>query len=126
MLSNLETSTQKLLQIIFFGQPEMKDVLNRRDLLQLRQRINVRYHLRELTENEVLDYLAHRLNVAGADTNCFTQEASRAIWQLSGGIPRVINMLADRAMLAAYAQNSGIVDTTMVENAQADLEGVHS
>ena len=126
LLSNLETSTKKLLQIILMGQPELKDLLNRPDLAQLRQRITIRYHLPELAKEEVTNYIAHRLTVAGAERSFFTAEACDMIYQLSSGIPRVINVLADRAMMSAFTQNSMEVGASMVECAQADLEGVHA
>lgn len=124
LLSNLETATQKLLQIIFFGQPELKDILMRRDLTQLRQRISVRYHLPELSREEVGKYIEHRLKVAGASGDIFQGDAVDLIYQLSNGIPRIINMLADRAMLAAFAQSSNKVEPAMVAAAHTDLEGV--
>lgn len=124
LLSNFETATQKLLQIIFAGQPELKDVLNRPGLLQLRQRITVRYHLPELPREEVSEYIAHRLKVAGAEGNFFSEEAIDFIYKVSTGIPRVINVLADRAMLAAYTQNTLLIGPAMIECAQNDLEGV--
>lgn len=124
LLSNLETATRKLLQIILLGQPELKDLLNRRDLLQLRQRVSVRYHLPALMREEIGNYIIHRLKVAGAGGNFFTGEAMNLIYELSAGIPRIINMLADRAMLAAFTQNSKTIEESMITMAQADLEGV--
>ncbi len=124
LLSNLETTTQKLLQIILMGQPELQDLLKRKDLTQLRQRITVRCHLPELSLEEVGQYILHRLNVSGAHENYFTPEAVQRIYQLSKGIPRIINVLADRAMLAAYAKNVFVIDPIMVECADADLQGV--
>jgi len=124
LLSNLETTTQKLLQIILLGHPDLKDLLNRPDLKQLRQRITVRCHLPELSLEEVGHYVAHRLKVAGARENFFTTEAMQRIYELSSGIPRVINVLADRALLAAYTQGVFVVDPMMVECADADLQGV--
>ena len=126
LLSNLETSTQKLLQIILAGQPELKDLLSRPDLRQLKQRIAVRYHLPELSRAEVGDYVWHRLKIAGSEGNFFSEEALDVIYQLSTGIPRVINILADRAMLAAFTQNTMVIGPSMVEYAQSDLEGVHA
>ncbi len=123
LLSNLETTTRKLLQIILMGQPELNDLLTRPDLKQLRQRITVRYHLPELSREEVGQYLSHRLNVAGASENFFTADAIQRIYELSSGIPRIINVLADRAMLAAYAKNALPVDALLVECAEADLQG---
>ncbi|MEI7751008.1 MAG: AAA family ATPase [Candidatus Omnitrophota bacterium] len=126
LLSNLETTTQKLLQIILMGQPELKDLLKRPDLKQLRQRITVRCHLPELSLEEAGQYIAHRLNVAGAHENFFTAEAMQRIYELSSGIPRVINVLADRAMLAAYAKSTFVIDPVLVECAEADLQGAMS
>lgn len=124
LLSNLETATQKLLQIILVGQPELKGLLERPALEQLRQRITIRYHLPELSREEVGNYLTHRLHVAGASRNFFMDDAVEMIYQLSAGIPRVINVLADRAMLTAYIQNSTDISVSMIECAQADLQGV--
>jgi general secretion pathway protein A len=123
LLSNLETTTQKLLQIILMGQPELKDLLKRPDLKQLRQRITVHCHLPELSLEEVKQYIAHRLNVAGASENFFTAGAMQRIYEISAGIPRVINMLADRALLAAYTRSVFVIDPLLVECAEADLQG---
>ncbi len=126
LLSNLETTTQKLLQIVLVGQPELKKHLERPELRQLKQRVMIRYHLPALTREEIGDYLAHRLSVAGTDKNFFSEQAMDLIFQISGGIPRIINVLADRAMTAAFTQNSKLVVPSMVEAAQSDLEGVHA
>lgn len=123
LLSNLETATHKLLQIILIGQPELGELLNRDDLRQLKQRIMIRCHLPELSLKEVDAYLRHRLNIAGVPRDIFTPDAIKRIYELSSGIPRVINILADRALLAAYAENSAMVDGGMVECAEADLQG---
>lgn len=123
LLSNFETSSQKLLQIILAGQPELKDLLNRKDLKQLRQRITIRAHLPELSREDTETYVEHRLKVAGTEKHLFTKDALDMIYQLSSGIPRLINVLADRAMIAAYIQNSPVIHASMVETAQADLEG---
>lgn len=124
LLSNLETTNQKLLQIILMGQPELSDLLKRKDLKQLKQRITVRCHLPELSMDETRGYIEHRLTVAGASPQLFSPEAIGRIHELSSGIPRVINILADRALLAAYTQNHTTVDVTMVECAESDLQGV--
>lgn len=124
LLSNLETTSQKLLQIILMGQPELGELLGRRELKQLRQRIAVRCHLPELSLKEVGYYIGHRLGVAGATRDIFTGDAVKRIHELSSGIPRVINILADRALLAAYAGSHAVVDVNMVEYAEADLQGV--
>ena len=125
LLSNLETTTQKLLQILFIGQPELNEIMNHPSLVQLRQRIAVRYHLPELNLREVSQYICHRLNVAGAEKNFFTPDAIARIHELSSGIPRMINVLADRAMLAGYVKNTYKISSALVECAEADLQGVN-
>lgn len=126
LLSNLETATQKLLQIILVGQPELRDLLNRRDLVQLYQRITIRYHLNILTLDESGDYLEHRLKVAGAAGTFFTPEAAARIHLRSGGVPRLMNVLADRALMAAFAEGEKIVTPAQVDHAQEDLEGIRA
>lgn len=126
LLSNMETATQKLLQIILVGQPELKDLLNKPSLLQVRQRITLRYHLPALSCEDVGNYIVHRLSVAGAKQSFFTQSAIELIYQKSKGIPRLINVLSDRAMIAAYTQNTRVILPSMVELAEADLEGIHA
>ena len=123
LLSNLETTNQKLLQIILMGQPELNDVLRRRDLKQLRQRIAVRCHLPELSLEEVGEYIHYRIRIAGASREIFSANAIKRIYELSSGIPRVINILADRSLLAAYAKHNVDVDAVLVECAEADLQG---
>lgn len=123
LLSNFETNTSKLLQIILAGQPELKDLLNRQDLVQLKQRVTIRTHLTELSREEAGNYLAHRLKVAGANVNFFTAQAIDRIHEISGGIPRVINVLADRALMTAYTQGLRLVETAMVDYANADIQG---
>ena len=124
LLSNLETSTQKLLQIILVGQPELKDLLSRKDLVQLYQRIAIRYHLTALNRQEAEDYLMHRLKVAGALNNCFTTDAVDYIYEISKGVPRVMNVLADRTLMAAYAESSKLVTLSMAKYADSDLQGI--
>lgn len=124
LLSNLETATQKLLQIILVGQPELRSNLNRKDLVQLYQRITIRYHLTALSREDTENYLAHRLSIAGAEGNFFSTEAVDLIFQLSSGVPRLINVLADRAMMAAYTQTCKVIGPSMVEEAHNDLQGV--
>ena len=125
LLSNLETTREKLLQIILVGQPELRALLARPDLAQLRQRITIRYHLISLNREETEKYLVHRLRVAGSEERLFTPEAIDKIFEQSGGIPRLINVLADRALLAAFSKGMRIVETALVEAAQSDLEGVN-
>ncbi len=126
LLSNFETTTMKLLQIVLVGQPELKVLLDRSDLRQVKQRINVRYHLPALTREELGHYITHRLSIAGTDKSFFTEESLDLIHQMTDGIPRLINALTDRAMLAAYTQNSKLIVPSMVEYANSDLQGVHA
>jgi general secretion pathway protein A len=126
LLSNFETPTTKLIQIVLVGQPELKVLLDRQDLRQVKQRINIRYHLPALSREEAGHYIGHRLSVAGTDKIFFTEQAIDLVHQMSSGVPRVINALADRAMLAAYTQNSKLIVPSMVEYANADMQGIHS
>ena len=105
LLTNLETETQKLLQIILIGQPELRKLLAREDLRQLAQRITGRYHLDPLSRQETAAYVRHRMRVAGATADIFTRGALREIYRVSRGIPRVINIICDRALLGAYTQD---------------------
>jgi len=124
LLSNLETTQEKLLQIVLVGQPELRLLLARPDLAQLRQRIGIRYHLPALNLEETEKYITHRLRVAGSEEQIFTPEAMEKIYERSGGVPRLINLLGDRALLGAFAKGIRIVETALVEEAQSDLEGV--
>lgn len=124
LLSNFETTREKLIQIILVGQPELRALLSRPDLVQLRQRIAIRYHLPSLNREETGKYLVHRLQVAGSEEPLFTPEAVDRIFEGSGGVPRLINVLADRALLAAFTKGTRIVEAALAAAAQADLEGV--
>jgi len=124
LLSNLETTREKLIQIILVGQPELRELLARPDLAQLRQRIAIRHHLPSLSGDETEKYVAHRLQVAGCEERLFTPEAVERIYECSAGIPRLINVLADRALLAAFTKNVRIVEAALVDEARADLEGI--
>lgn len=117
LLTNLETTTDKLLQIILVGQPELRDLLNRPALRQLNQRITAHYHLQGLNLDETCTYIQHRLSVCHGDPQLFTSAALRKIFKLSGGIPRLINRLCDRALLGAYAKGQRQVDVRLVLNA---------
>jgi general secretion pathway protein A len=123
LLTNLETETQKLLQIILIGQPELRKLLAREDLRQIAQRITARFHLDPLSREETSAYVRHRLRVAGATTDIFTRGALREIYRISGGIPRVINILCDRAMLGAYTQELHLVPGSLVRRAGAEVFG---
>ena len=123
LLTNLETATQKLLQIILIGQPELRDLLDRTDLRQLAQRITGRYHLKPLSREETMGYVRHRLKVAGAAEEIFTQGALREVHRLSSGIPRVINVACDRALLGAYTQDRHEVTAALVRKAAGEVYG---
>jgi general secretion pathway protein A len=123
LLTNLETPTQKLLQIILIGQPELRELLDRNDLRQLAQRITGRYHLKPLTRDETQGYVRHRLKVAGAAGDIFTAGALRELHRLSGGIPRVINVSCDRALLGAYTQETRTVSAALVRRAAGEVYG---
>jgi general secretion pathway protein A len=124
LLSNLETDDRKLLQIILMGQPELRDRLNNPDLRQLRQRITVRYHLSPLKVAEVGLYVQHRLQVSGANgAPYFTAPALWRIHRYSSGIPRLVNALCDKCLLAGYVQQRDRIDFNMVGAARRELEG---
>ena len=110
LLTNLETDRQKLLQIIMVGQPELREILASPELRQLAQRITARYHLASLTAKEVSEYVNHRLEVAGAKNILFPEDVTRHLFRLSNGIPRLINLICDRALLGAYVQGKQSVD----------------
>jgi general secretion pathway protein A len=117
LLTNLETPRQKLLQIILLGQPELREMLARPELRQLAQRITARYHLTPLDEDETDAYLRHRLAVAGSTRFPFTRLAVRKLHEHSGGVPRLINVVADRALVGGYAQDLAQVGERHVERA---------
>jgi general secretion pathway protein A len=122
LLTNLETAERKLLQIILIGQPELREMLARPDMEQLAQRIIARYHLGPLSREETELYIRHRLAVAGAQAHMpFEPAALAGIHRLTGGVPRRINLLADRALLGAYAQQRAQVDKRTVEQAAREV-----
>jgi general secretion pathway protein A len=123
LLTNLETPTHKLLQIILIGQPELRELLDRTELRQLAQRITGRYHLEPLSREETLGYVRHRLRVAGAVEDIFTPSALAEVHRLSGGIPRVINVTCDRALLGAYTQETRKVSSGLVRLAAGEVYG---
>ncbi len=123
LLTNLETAKQKLLQIILIGQPELRELLARTDLRQLAQRITGRYHLEPLTREETAQYIEHRLKVAGAVGEVFDKGAKKAAFRLSGGVPRLINVICDRALLGAYSVSSRRVNGRLVRRAAAEVRG---
>jgi general secretion pathway protein A len=123
LLTNLETNTRKLLQIILIGQPELRELLSRNELRQLAQRITGRYHLAPLSEPETAAYVRHRLRVAGATTEIFGRFALREVHRLSGGVPRVINVICDRALLGGYSLDRHRITTALVRQAAAEVFG---
>jgi len=124
LLTNLETATQKLLQIILIGQPELRDMLERDDMRQLAQRVTARYHLEPITRQETGAYIQHRLQISGITTDVFSTAAVDHIQRLSGGIPRLINVLCDRSMLGAYVEGKSQIDKRIIKKAASELLSV--
>jgi general secretion pathway protein A len=122
LLTNLETSKDKLLQMVLLGQPELRQLLQRQDLRQLAQRITARYHLSPLNQEETHGYVKHRIQVAGAQSNPFRRSAMRALYQRSGGVPRLINIIADRALAGAYARETANVTPALVHAAANEVQ----
>ena len=126
MLSNLEAENEKLLQIVLVGQPELREKLKSPDLRQLRQRIAVRYHLKALKEEEMPFYIAHRLQMAGATNGAspvFDRKALKIIYQYSGGTPRLINILCDKALLLGYVVEKRSIDLDIIIRSISEIEG---
>lgn len=121
LLTNLETTKQKLLQIILIGQPELAQMLAQPDLRQLAQRITARHGLTALTHDETCDYIAHRCRVAGARKPLFNRAAMHRVHRATGGIPRLINILCDRALLGAYTHGKPMVDGRIVSRAAGEV-----
>jgi putative secretion ATPase (PEP-CTERM system associated) len=123
MLSNLETDSSKLLQIILVGQPELRDTISSPALRQLRQRISINCHLQPLSRIEMEQYIYHRLDVAGnRDAIAFTQKAFDLISSSSQGIPRLINIICDFLLISAFAEESRSIDEIMVKDVTGDLD----
>jgi general secretion pathway protein A len=123
LLTNLETAKKKLLQIILIGQPELKQLLDRPEMRQIAQRVTGRYHLEPLSQEDTAVYIGHRMKVAGAHAEVFMPRAVRQIYRLTGGIPRLINVVADRSLLAAYTQECTRIDAQLVKRAAAEVFG---
>jgi general secretion pathway protein A len=124
LLTNLETNERKLLQIVLIGQPELRDMLARPELEQLAQRVIARYHLGALTEGETVQYIQHRMGVAGLTAALpFDAAAMRRIHALARGVPRRINLLCDRALLGAYASGRPHADVRIVDKAATEVLG---
>jgi len=122
LLTNLETSKEKLLQIILLGQPELRELLQRRSLRQLAQRITARYHLTPLGREDTARYVQHRLQVAGAERSPFRRSALKALYQRSHGVPRLINIIADRALVGAFAGERQYIDARQVHAAADEVQ----
>ncbi len=123
LLTNLETASQKLLQVILIGQPELREVLARVELRQLAQRVTGRYHLNPLSSGETAAYVNHRMRVAGNATQVFTAAALREIHRLSKGVPRIINVISDRSLLGAFTQDSPVIGPSLVRGAASEVYG---
>ena len=124
LISNLETDTEKLIQIVLMGQSELRDVLERHELRQLAQRVTARYHLTPLTLEETKAYMRHRLKIADGEGKVgFEREALAAVHRYSGGVPRLINLICDRALLAGYVSDSRVIKAAMVRQAANEVKG---
>ncbi|MDU0356049.1 AAA family ATPase [Paraglaciecola aquimarina] len=109
LLTNLETHREKLLKVVLIGQPELQQLLKRNELRQLAQRITARYHLLPLSKSEVAAYIGHRLQVANGDVSIFSKATIKAAYNITGGIPRVINLLCDRALTLTFTKQLPVV-----------------
>ncbi|HET8646911.1 MAG TPA: AAA family ATPase, partial [Vicinamibacteria bacterium] len=122
LLSNLETDTEKLIQIVLMGQSELRDLLGRHELRQLAQRVTARYHLTPLDRAETAEYVRHRLAVAGGEGKAaFAAPALEALFRASGGIPRLINLVCDRALLGGFVQGRREIAADLVRSAAAEV-----
>lgn len=124
LLTNLETNQEKLLQIIMLGQPELRETLSRPEMRQLSQRVTARYHLGPLSKSEISGYVAHRLSVAGGHGTLFPPRTVSKLFSLSRGIPRLVNLICDRALLGAYAQGKTIVERATLISAFKQVSGI--
>jgi general secretion pathway protein A len=123
LLTNLETSKQKLLQIILIAQPELREKLSQTNLRQLAQRVTGRYHLEPLSREETERYIEHRLKVAGGLGDIFDHRAKREVFRFSGGVPRLTNVICDRALLGAYSQEVRRITPAIVRTAASEVSG---
>lgn len=125
LLSNLETEKEKLFQMILVGQPELRDKINSPSLKQLKQRISVRFHIAPLEKDEVVEYIYHRLKIAGSNGEIhFAEDALDTIFKYSGGIPRLINKVCDKALLFAYVMETKSIGLSLIERSIREIEGV--
>lgn len=124
LLSNLETDKEKLIQIVLVGQPELREKLDSPELEQLRQRISVKYHILPLDKTEVGDYICHRLHVAGSDEIVtFEPDAFGEIYEYSGGVPRLINLVCDRSLLLGFTMETKNITLDMIKRSVEEIEG---
>jgi len=123
LLTNLETNQRKLLQIIILGQPELLDILATSEMRQLAQRITARFHLQPLTKYEVKAYVSHRLAVAGQNIQLFPEKSIKLLYKLSNGVPRLINIICDRALLGAYVESQYAVNPVIIKKAAKEVFG---
>ncbi len=127
LLTNLETAKSKLLQVILLGQPELNRIIDDPQFRQLKQRISLRYHLRPLNEEEMKKYITYRLIRAGAgDTRLFTPKALHQIFRYSQGIPRLVNVLCDNALLSGYAEGQKMIGNQIIREVIDQLDGGES
>ena len=123
LLTNLETPTSKLLQIMLVGQPELNDLLSREELRQLRQRIVLRHHLRPFDQREVEAYIEERLRLAGySGKGIFKRGARKEIFALTGGVPRLVNIVCDNALLSGYARQQSTIDAGVIRDVAKELQ----
>jgi len=121
LLTNLETETEKLLQVVLVGQPELHGILQRHDLRQLNQRVTERWHLDKLDRDEAVEYVRHRLRVAGAQTDLVDPKALDLVYRFTDGVPRLLNILCHRSLLVAFTRSRGRVGTDEVAAAAREL-----
>ncbi len=122
MLSNINSGKHLLIQFILVGQPELRDILRRPELVQFAQRIAVDYHLKRLSEEETLEYIRHRVNMAGGKSTLFHDDTCRLIWQYSRGIPRLINVLCDTALVYGFSEQRPEIDLELMQDVIKDKE----
>lgn len=123
LLTNLETDKRKLLQVVMLGQPELNQLLSQPELRQLSQRVTARYHLEPLFKHELEGYLSHRLAVAGVERPLFPEKTIGKLYSLTGGVPRLINLLCDRALLGAYVKEENIISPALLTEAASEVFG---
>ena len=125
LLTNLETSKSKLLQVILIGQPELNEILNRHQFRQLKQRISLRYHILPLNKEDTKKYIKKRLRIAGSfDLNLFTPKALNKIYRYSKGIPRLINIICDNALLTGYASDQKVIGKSIIGEVIDYMDGL--